>query len=463
MEKSIKRILLVFSFVWAGAVFAAPPKYIFLFIGDGMASPQRQTAEAYSLKRGSGRLAMNHLPGRVDLETKSANAAVTDSAASSTAIACGELTRNGMLGVSPDGGRLESVAEFAKKRGMKVGIITTVAIAHATPAGFYSHSNSRSRSYVIGLDLIASGFDYFAGAGVFGKQNDGKAPEYRGDLFELAVKAGYRMAFNRADWEKLAPGGKTWSVFGSGSIGFDIDADGSRPNLAELVSKCIELIDNPNGFFIMCEGGMIDYAGHANDAATNVRDVLALDNAVKVALKFLDSRPDETLVITTGDHETGGMSLRLDDSGKKSDIGLLSKQKMSVGKFSDIVKRKIRKSKGAVTFDEMRPLMAQTFSLTDLTAEEEKVLSEAFRQDIESYRTNVEDTTHYMAKRRYVFAGAVVKVFNARAGVSWTTGSHTALPVLTTAKGAGAEILDGMTANKDIGKRLKELLGGGER
>ena len=463
MKKSVKRTLLVFTLVWAGVAFAAPPKYVFLFIGDGMATPQRQVAEAYSVKCGLGKLAMNHLPKQASTATKSANSIITDSAAAATAIACGELTRNGMLGITPDGRRLESVAEFAKKRGMKVGMITSVAIAHATPAGFYAHRKSRGQSYAIGLDLIASGFDYFAGAGIFGRQNDKKSPDYRGNLFELAVKAGYRMAFSRAEWEKLEPGAKTWSVFGSSSIGFDIDADGSRPGLAELLSKCIKLIDNPKGFFIMCEGGMIDYAGHANDAATNVRDMLALDAAVKVALAFLDSRPDETLVITTGDHETGGMSMGFAGVGNKFDIELLSGQKMSVGKFSEIVKKTIRKRKGEIAFDEMRPLIAESFSLTNLTAKEERKLSEAFRKDVESYRANVEDTTHYMAKRRYVFAGAVISVLNARAGVSWSTGSHTALPTLTTAKGAGEEILDGMTANSEIGIRLKKLLSGEKR
>ncbi|MBQ5794795.1 MAG: alkaline phosphatase, partial [Kiritimatiellae bacterium] len=176
-------------------------KYIFLFIGDGMSTPQRMMAEDFSIKSGGGRLAMNTLPYQANTRTRSANASVTDSAASATAIACGEKTNNGMLGLAPDGRRLETVAEAAKKKGMKVGIITTVAIAHATPAGFYAHRKSRGKYYQIGLDLIASGFDYFAGGGFFGCEDDRDDPEYRGNIFELANDAGYAIVRTREEWQ----------------------------------------------------------------------------------------------------------------------------------------------------------------------------------------------------------------------------------------------------------------------
>jgi alkaline phosphatase len=459
---AIRVLLVVASVFIAGAAGAAAPKYIFVFIGDGMSSPQRKVAEEFSVKTGLGRLAMNHLPKQASAITKSANKLVTDSAAAATAIACGVRTRNGSLGIAPDGKRVESVAEIAKKRGMKVGLISTVAIAHATPAGFYAHRKSRGQHYRIGLDLIASGFDHFSGGGVFGNHNDKKCSDYRGDLFELAAKAGYEMAFNRAEWERLGPGGKSWCVFGSHATGYDIDHDGKVPRLPALLEKCISLIDNPAGFFIMCEGGMIDYAGHANDAATNVRDMLALDEAVKVALKFQDAHPDETLIITVGDHETGGMSMGFAGSGSKFKIELLAGQKMSCEKYSSFVKRMIAKKKCEVTLDDLRPTLAEYFGLTVLSAAEERLLVSALENDIAKSRGKVADTTHYMAARKYIFAKTAVNVLNARAGVSWSTGSHTALPVLVTAKGPGSDILDGLTELSHIGIRLKKLVSGGE-
>ena len=120
-------------------VSAQTPKYIILFIGDGMATPQRMVADEFSRKAGRGDLAFNTLPFHATTRTASANSLVTDSAAAATAIACGEKTDNGKLGVAHDNHKLHSVAELAHERGKKVGIITSVTLNHATPGGFYAH------------------------------------------------------------------------------------------------------------------------------------------------------------------------------------------------------------------------------------------------------------------------------------------------------------------------------------
>ena len=443
----------------ASIILFAALKYIFLFIGDGMAAPQRMVAEEFSVKSGGGKLAMNSLPHKASTATRSADAIVTDSAASATAIACGEKTKNCYLGLAPDGRRLESVAELAKKNGMKVGILTTVAIAHATPSGFYAHRKNRGQYYQIGLDLVRSGFDCFAGAGLFGCQDDRDDPEYCGNIFELAHDAGYTVTHNLEDWKALKPGGRSWSIFGNSAMPFDIDADKKQPRLSVMLEKCIELIDNPNGFFIMCEGGKIDYAGHANDAATNLRDVLALDEAVKTALKFQERYPDETLIITTGDHETGGMSMGLAGTGGGFKVQTLATQRVSTEKFSSEIKRLISKSKAQLSFEDVKAILKERFGLDNLSESETKLLEEAFSKDVQNVKSRLEDTTAHDVQRRYVFAQTVKNVLSARAGVAWSTYSHTAMPTLTTAKGYGAEMLvAGMTDNTEIGIRLKKLI-----
>ena len=196
------------------AACAAAPKYVFLFIGDGMSTPQRMVAEEFSRATGTGPLAMNALPYQCTTRTRAANAVITDSAAAATAIACGEKANNGALGITPDGRRLESVAELAKKRGMKVGILTTVPIVHATPAGFYAHRTIRGDSYGIALDLLASKFDFFAGGGVYDKFDDTSHAEYRGNVFDLAARDGYAVVRDKASFAALKPGcGKVWGVF----------------------------------------------------------------------------------------------------------------------------------------------------------------------------------------------------------------------------------------------------------
>lgn len=440
----------------------ATPKYVFLFIGDGMSVPQRMVAEEFAKKTGYGPLAMNALPYQASTRTRSSNSLITDSAAAATAMACGEKTRNGRLGMTEDGKKLESVAEVAKKRGMKVGILTTVHIAHATPAGFYAHRTSRGDGYGIGLDLVASGFDHFAGGGMNRQENRPKHPEYKGDIFELARKAGYTVTKNVDEWKALKPGGKSWSVFARGAMPFSIDNDSSDPSLSQMLEKTIELIDGKDGFFIMCEGGKIDYAGHANDAATNLRDVIELDRAVAVALEFQKKRPDETLVIVTGDHETGGMAMGFSGIGGAFRVELLEDQKISVEEYSEMIKKKIAKSKGDIAFKDVETGLKELFGLEKLSEKERKQLEDAFEKDVGFVKAKLEDTTAHNVRRRYVFAQAVKNVLNSRAGIGWSSGSHTALPTLTTAKGKDADILVGMTDNTDIGKRLIGLLRDGK-
>lgn len=455
----MKKILAASIVLTCAAAFAGRPKYVFVFIGDGMSTPQRMVAEEFAGKVGHGELAMNRLPYQANTRTKSANAVITDSAAAGTAIACGVKTANGSVGVDKDGNRVESVAEVAKRKGMKVGIVTTVTVVHATPACFYAHNANRGASYQIALDLVDSGFDYFAAGGVYDKYDMKDDPKYRGNVFELAKKAGYTVNRNdKAAWASLTNGSKSWNVFGDHGMQFAIDADGTQPSVAEMVEKGIEVLDNPKGFFIMCEGGKVDYAGHANDAATNLRDVLALDDAVKVALKFQERHPDETLVVVTGDHETGGMSMGFAGIGGMFKVEKLATQKISTEKFSQEIKKLIADRNGEIAFDEVKPLVAERFGLDALSAQEEKALRKAFEKDVGFVKAKLRDTTAHDVQRRYVFAQAVKNALNARAGIGWSSGSHTALPTMTTASGAGAEILVGALENSDLGTRMKNLL-----
>ena len=451
----------------AATLFAGGrPKYVFLFIGDGMSTPQRMVAEEFAAKVGYGDLAMNRLPYQVNTRTKAADSIITDSAAAATAIACGVKTKNCVLGLAADGTRADSVAEVAKRSGRKVCIITTTTINHATPAGFYSHRSNRSELYRIGLDLLDSGFDYFAGGGFNGHEDDRDDSAYRGNIYDLAKDAGYTVATNREAWASLRPGDKALCTFSSRHLDFDIDRGPDQPSLAELLEKGIEVVDGPAGFFIMCEGGTLDFSGHANDAATNLRDVLAIDAAVKVALAFADRHPDETLVVTTGDHETGGLSMGFVGTGGKFHVGRLARQNISTEKFSNMIKDMFRRDL-SIPFEAVKPLVTERFGLVFdggaddpmlITPAELAAIRAAFEKDRECVKNHLADTVAHDVKRRYVFASAVRGVLAAHAGVGWSSGSHTALPTLTTAKGVGAEVLVGMAENCDIGARLKKLL-----
>ena len=448
------------AFVCASAVaFAAAPKYVFVFIGDGMSTPQRLMAEDFSKRTGRGELAMNHLARRTETATKSANKVVTDSAAAATAIACGEKTDNGMLGMRPDGTRIESVAAVAKKAGRKVGIVTTVTIVHATPAGFYAHNRNRGDSRAIAMDLVKSGFDYFAGGGIGGwtqpkggyfdtngnfvKLEEGSEAVPGIDPYSLWQTNGYTFVKDDlAAFKALKPGRPVWCVFGESGMDYALDRDGSQPTLAEIVEKGIELLDGPDGFFLMCEGGKVDYAGHANDAGGSVAEQLSLDDAVKVATRFAKAHPGETLIVTTGDHETGGLIRGITGAGAAFDPALLKHQRCTASKFSSILKNAQEKN-AAFSFDDAMALVRENFGLggpVPLTDADRDELKKAFEQ-----------------KKPAEFAGAAKRILSAHAGLAWKSGGHTALPTMTTAEGPGSEILEGMTDNTEIGVRLKGL------
>lgn len=446
----MKKILFLMLMLLAAVSLYGKPKYVFLFIGDGMAMPQRMVAEDFSRSTGKGCLEINNFPYHGTTRTKSAGDLITDSAAAATAIACGEKTKNGRLGISADGKRkLESVAKVAKRNGKKVGIITSVTINHATPGGFYANRMSRGEYYEIGLDLIASGFDYFGG-GAVAKPDDKKSPLYRGNIYTLAQKAGYTVVSDRAGLMALKPGGKVLARGTDGYLPGYIDRKyyPEVPTLADFTAKGIELLDNPNGFFMMVESGAIDLAGHANEAATNLFEVLALDEAVKVALKFAEKHPDETLIVVTGDHETGGMTMGFAGSGYTMHVERLALQKCSLGQFKTFVKnakKEAGKSGKSFTFDDAKKLLNQYFSF-EFSGNSPMRVSGADEELLKSY-----------FQQGKLEVGARI-VMSRKAGIGWTSGGHTAMPVSTTSYGAGAKMFTGFYENTDIAKKLKSVL-----
>ena len=461
-----KLICAVFAFA-VGVVSAASPKYVFLFIGDGMSTPQRMIADEFSRATGKGPLAMNALPFQATTRTCSADSLVTDSAAAATAIACGKKTNNHYSGVDPDGRPLESCAAVAKKAGRKVGIVSTVTITHATPAGFYAHRKSRGDGYGIALDLANSGFDFFAGGGLDSKFNDKKHKEYVGDAYAYAEKKGYRIVRTKDEFMSLKPSdGKILTRFRDGALDNAIDIrDAKDPTLAEIVTKAIQMLDNEKGFFLMAEGGRVDWAGHANDAATNLREVLALDDAVKVALAFQEKHPAETLVVVTGDHETGGLSMGFSGTGYAIYPKQLANQTMSVGVFDEKIAA-LFKEKAQLSFDDVKPLVSEAFGFKfpdspegeiKLSKSDVKELKKAFDHDVAFHQSKVQENAKYDGEKRYLFGGACRLVMSHKCGLGWSSGAHTAMPVLTTAKGAGAELFSGFIENCGISTRIKSF------
>ncbi|MGN0832519.1 MAG: alkaline phosphatase [Kiritimatiellia bacterium] len=467
----MKRILFAVGVAWGTLALAQGPKNVILFIGDGMSVPQRMVAEEFSRKVSGQGLAMNAMPCVATTRTCSADSLVTDSAAAATAIACGKKTNNHYSGVDPAGRPVYSCAVAAQKAGKKVGICSTVTITHATPAGFYAHRISRSDSYGIAIDLVNSRFDFFAGGGLdVNAKNSTGHKEYAacGDAWEYARKNGYRCVATRDEFMALKPGcGKILTRFTNGPLenAIDLTAQTDQPTVAELTAKAIEILDNEKGFFLMVEGGRIDWAGHANDAATNLRDVLALDAAVRTALDFQAKHPD-TLVLVTGDHETGGLSMGFAGTGYALYLEVLAGQTMSIDRFTHRVAELFKAAK-TPSFAEVKPLIAEAFGfkfekpagggkdLMVLNGAELAELKAAFAHDQELYRHQQGENPAYDGEKRYLLGGACRLIVSHKAGLGWSSGAHTAMPVLTTAQGPGATQFVGFIENTDISRKLK--------
>lgn len=450
MKKSLIKGLLTLAMVVCGIISlhaqdAKKVKYVFLFIGDGMSTPQRMMAEEFSILAGRGKLTINHLDNHATTRTISANALVTDSAAAATAIACGTKTYNGAVGVDSNKQRLESTAEVAKKAGKKVGIISSVPLNHATPAGFYGHQPGRNLYYLIGLDLVASNFDFFGGSGIL-QANSSKAEGYKGNVYDFAKEAGYTIVEGTENIRNFKPAGEKIiavnSLYGGG-LCKAIDRRENDLALTDLVNLGIKSLDNPKGFFMMVEGGQVDWDGHANRSAENLREVLDFDDAVKVALEFAKHHPEETLVVVTGDHETGGLALGL--SGTSLHLERLVNQKCSSDAFNQILKKE-KENNPEYSLEVVKKLITEYYGL---------------QWDIDKGGMNVYKDQMALIEKGFEngkLSEYLRRIMNTKGGVGWTSGGHTALPVLTTATGVNADVFTGFIDNTDIAKKLKPMM-----
>ena len=327
------------------------PKYIFLFIGDGMSYPQIQTTNYYlsaladdgdEILTSQSNLNMMSFPVSGSAQTYDSTSFCPDSASTATSIATGHKTYSGTINMDEKMETpYETIAEKLKAQlGYKIGILSSVNLNHATPAAFYAHQASRNSYYEIGQELIDSGFDYFAGGGL--KKTTGDE-EDKQDLYELAQEAGYKVIKTKAEAEALtAEDGKAIvideTLADSDAMSYAMDLEEGEWGLADYVQKGIEVLDNDNGFFMMVEGGKIDWACHANDAGATITDTLAMDEAVGKAVDFYNEHPDETLILVTGDHETGGLTIGFAGTDYDTFLTNLENQKISYAKFdSDYV------------------------------------------------------------------------------------------------------------------------------
>jgi alkaline phosphatase len=357
--------------------------------------------------------------------------------------------------------QFKTIAEYAHEAGRRVGIVSTVTLNHATPASFYAKVPSRSNYYDIAVQLAQSGFEFFGGGLI--DQRTGKNKDQR-DAVELALAAGYTYVETNEGFHALKAGaGKVIAVNAviqdSGSMPYEIDRKPGDLSLADYTRKGIELLDNPAGFFFMVEGGKVDWSCHANDAGAAIGDVLALDAAIRVALDFARTHPDETLIVVTGDHETGGLTIGFAGTQYNTFFDKVAQQKRSYVAFdSEVLKPyKTRTAQNQAKLEDLLPAIQESFgidfnALSDVQKEQVRF---AFQRSMgnEQQRSFAED--QYLLYGGYEpLTVKLTQVMNQTAGIGWTSYAHTGVPVPTFAHGVHEETFGGYYDNTDIFRKL---------
>ena len=491
---NVKSFFLSVSLLGVGgtSAWAGIPKYVFFFLGDGMSFPQIQVAEAFkaqgensakTMRRKSSRLNMTQMPVMGSATTFCDTRFITDSAAAATAFACGVKTSPGVLGRnSALDTSYKSIAELAKEQGRCVGIVSSVSLPHATPAGFYANVNSRESYTEIGYQASLSGFDFFGG-GWF--RNLSSSDNSGGVAVGDALKAaGYTIYTDKEevlalrDQRKVICSVKT--SYGSDTMPYAIDRPEENFSLAQVTQTAIRCLEHaPAGFFIFVEGGKIDWAGHANDAATNIRETLAFDDAVGVAVHFLRTHPEETLIVVTGDHETGGLTLGFAGNHYDTAFEVLAGQKMSYERFGLLLNKYAEshpwKDMGSSNMDDdMKQLIQMCFGLSwdALSTAQHEQLEAAYDRAFGSVKMDSRPSGYDLGGATdmdYLLYGGynamtmtLTHMMNREAGLAWSTFSHTGVPVPVMAMGVKSEAFTGFYDNTDIAKKLARIMGLGE-
>jgi len=443
-------------------LMADAPKYVFYFIGDGMGIGEVTNAQLFKSRvlKHEQPLAMTAFPVASMATTHSASSDVTDSAAAGTALATGHKTKNGMLGMDADTTAVTSIAKVLFDNGYGVGLVTSVAIDDATPGAFYAHVPNRGQFYEIGRALAESGYQFAAGAALRGTKNgEGKD----NGLLDYFKKNNVSVSYGL---DKLDPKAEKVLVLSpfheskNNCIGYTVDSIAGALTLPALTRAGIDHLMrvSPDRFFMMVEGGNIDHAGHSNDGGTSVREVINFDEALQIAYDFYLAHPDETLIVVTADHETGGMSVGCSATGYSVRPQNAAAQKVSKELFNDYCKEMFDTNPN-YTWEEMQQYLRDNlgfWTTIKLNPDEEERLLRKFN-DVFANRNTDEQKTLYASYNGFVVF--VYDILNYKSGFGWTTGAHTGAPVPVYAVGADAMLFTPLNDNTQLPGKIMKAVG----
>lgn len=445
----------------------AKPKYVFYFIGDGMSFNHILGTELYNTEKAGAketlRLNFTQFGTRNFVTNYSVSNLVTDSAAAGTALATGSKTANAYIGVDAEGNELRSVADVASELGYKVGLVTNVGINHATPSCFYGHTNDRFGFPKLVDDYIASDVAFIAGSTIMDMKSGPQDPKYKpvttAELAERVRKAGIHLTLDAEEAGNVK--GERVALVAHDKenkhVPYVIDRKGGELTLLDCSKAALKYLTNnaPEGFFLMIEGGKLDYAAHEQDAVTTFYEVNEFAQTIDLALAFAAQHPNETLIVVTADHETGGMSLGWDHYEIR--MNLLMEQKASAIELTKIIQQ--MRAEGNRNWSDYKKVLAENFGLWNVvpvTKEEEALLKRDFDEIFMKWGPMVDGLYN---KSEFLVYDAI-RILNKAASIDWTSLYHTGMYTPIFVQGAGEKKFLDCRDQTDIPKTIATLMGG---
>jgi alkaline phosphatase len=426
---------------------------VIFMVSDGMSPGVLTMAEAYSnLTRHRGTqwwsILNDRNAARGLMDTASANSMVTDSAAAASAWGCGQRVNNGSINMSHEGREIPPIAAILKQKGVRIGLVSTATITHATPAGFASCVTKRADEddiapqYLDRVDVILGG-----GSGHFSKKD-------RLDKRDLAAdfaNAGYGVVKNR-DALLASKEEKLLGTFTRGHLPFSIDRD-QNPSMAAAVPTLTEMTQAALGrflasdkpFLLQVEGARIDHAAHLNDIGALLNDQLAFDDALAAVLAMVGKR-DDILVVITSDHGNSNPGL----------CGMGSGYSESTQRFARI--RNFKASHERLFADWAKTRDGTTEQLTQLIKQNLDFTLKPVQATalIEIFQKHpVVEWNEQLSKPE----GLLGQFAGNHTGIGWNGTTHTSDPTLVSAIGPQADRFAGMVRNTEVYGHLMEMLG----
>ena len=443
------------------------PKYVFYFIGDGMSFNHiLGTEQFFAVKEGMNeveRLNFSKFATRNFVTNYSMSHPVTDSAAAGTALATGCKTANAGIGVDIHDNELRSILDVASEQGYMIGLVTNVGINHATPSCFYGHTSDRFGFPKLVNDYISSDVAFIAGSTIMDMKSGPEDPKYEkvttAQLAERIRNAGIHLTLDIDEAANTV--GKRVALVANDKenkhVPYVLDRR-EGDDYHTLVNHSKAALDYlqreaKDGFFLMVEGGKLDYAAHEQDAVATFYEVREFAQAVQLALNFAKQHPDETLIVVTADHETGGMSLGT--GAYELRLHLLQHQKMSAWKYTKHISQLHTTLGDAFTWDVVKKDLTENFGFWEhiaISERQEARLKKAY----EALAAGKAEGNKSLYSQEDAIATTAKEIINRAALVGWTSGGHSNGYVPAFAIGVGAEQFSGRIDNTDVAKRTRK-------